>query len=132
MTDTVTKLRKLAKTKTQAEAARVLHLTRGRVSQIAGDERIKFRHLSRPKHRTPRVCNRCRVSLNGRESCLRCKWTPARIKRLRKSLGLSQVAMSIEKLRRNVWCVQRWERGVQIPSRESLQRLEALERSSQR
>lgn len=128
MADTVARLRNLAKTKTQAESARALGLTRGRVSQIAGDERIKFRPSPRPKRRVlPPVCKRCRIALNGNKRCLRCKWTPTRIKRLRKSLGLSQVVMSI-KLGRNLWAVQRWEARKSLPNRKSCLALERLER----
>lgn len=121
---TVHSLRRLGRTKTQAEAARALGLERQWVWKLKVMYGIKFKEAKRPK---PRLCGRCDFHIDGRDRCLRCKWTPTRIKRLRNRLGMSQVDMSYHILDMHVWAVGRWESGDVTPSRSSLEKLEEAE-----
>lgn len=121
---TAEKLRQLAPTHTQAEAAAALQITKQRVHQVASEHGIVFVEHRR---RTVARCEQCRSRTDGAE-CLRCKWTPARIKRLRRRLRMSQVAMSLA-LGMNIYAVHRWEREIVKPSADSLRALDAIERS---
>jgi len=126
MGDTATQLRDLAPTMTQAEAARALKISRARVGQLASAHEIAF--VERDVAPAPVYCGRCRRRLHdGYSYCLRCKWTPRAIKRLRKRYGLSQVRMSVDVLKMNLWSCARWESGRHKPNRQSLVLLEALE-----
>ncbi len=118
----VARLRRLGKTKTQAESARALSLERQWVHKLGGMYGIKFKqHKVKPK---PMLCPRCDFRKNGVRKCLRCYWTPVRIKKLRERLSLSQVDMSYQVLGMNVFTVQRWESGKITPSRRALEKLE--------
>lgn len=118
----VTRLRRLGKTKTQAESARALDLERQWVHKLASLYGIKFKQQKvKPK---PMLCPRCDFRKIGSVRCLRCYWTPARIKKLREKYGLSQVAMSYVILKMNVWACTRWENGGVTPSRRALEKLE--------
>ena len=118
----VTALRRLGKTKTQAQSARALGLERQWVHKLSGMYGIVVkRQKVKPK---PKLCRRCDFRKNGYTRCLRCKWTPSRIKRLRERLGLSQVDMSYQMLGMNVWACTRWESGGGTPSRRALEKLE--------
>ena len=76
---TVRALRRLGRTKTQAEAARALSLERQWVNKLKTMYGIKFKEVKRPK---PQLCGKCDFRKDGFKKCLRCKWTPTRIKRL--------------------------------------------------
>jgi len=123
---TVVSLRRLGKTKTQAEAARALGLERQWVHKLSGMYGIKFRRQKVAPR--PQLCTRCDFRKDGSKKCLRCYWTPARIKKLRLRYDLSQVDMSYKILGMNVWAVTRWESGKITPSRNALIKLEEAER----
>lgn len=122
---TVRRLRRLAKTHTQASAARVLGVSRQIVHKLAQKYCIRF--SSRRTTPKPPTCRRCAFRKNGASRCLRCKWTPTRVRRLRERYGLSQIKMSMEVVGMNVWAVHRWENGVTAPSPRALEKLEAAE-----
>ena len=124
---TLRALRRLARTKTQAEAAQALDISRQRVFVLSRAHKITFCALSLRARSL--LCSRCRYAKNGNKVCLRCKWTPSRIRRLRKRYGLSQVNMSYKILGLNVWAVTRWENGRIKPSRRSLEKLELAEKA---
>lgn len=127
---TIKKLRRLAKTMTQAQAARRLGVRRQYVHELARDYGIRFR--SQPKvagSSLDRRCGRCAFRIGRARACLRCKWTPERVKRLRKRYGLSQVRMALDVLEMNVWACRRWESGGINPSRRALGLLEDAERN---
>lgn len=123
----VRKLRRMSRTMTQAEAARVLHISRQGVHQLAQDYGIPFRRQRAAAK--PQMCHRCDYRMNGYKACLRCKWTPRRVRRLRERHGLSQIKMSLEVLQMHVWACTRWESGRVRPRRRSLVLLEQIERS---
>lgn len=123
----VRKLRVVARRKTQAEASRDLKVTRQRIHALARDYGIKFREQAAVP--TLRMCVRCDYAKGDNKTCLRCKWTPRRIRQLRRRYGLSQVKMSYEILGMNVWAVTRWESGQIKPSRRSLEKLELAEKA---
>lgn len=123
---TLKKLRRLAPKMSQAEAARELGLHRQWVHKLGQDHGIVFRR-QRVVVR-PRVCSRCEFRVGEHKTCLRCKWTPARIRRLRSRLGVSQYVMSIVVLKMNVWACSRWERELSHPSRKALTLLEQVEK----
>ncbi|KKN60703.1 hypothetical protein LCGC14_0529020 [marine sediment metagenome] len=123
----IQRLRSLARVMTQAQAARATGLSPARVSQIADEKGITF--LTRPPRPKRSRCASCMFPRDGTRRCLRCKWTPARIKTLRQGLGLSQVDMAFKVLHMNVWAVQRWESGHCRPGRAALVRLERVARS---
>lgn len=121
---TVQALRRLGKSKTQAEAARALKLERQWVHKLGRMYGINFKKQKKaPK---PQLCSRCDFRRNGSKACLRCKWTPTRIKKLRGRLGMSQVDMSYKLLGMHVWAVSRWEKGDVSPSRKALEKLEEI------
>lgn len=124
--DIVRRLQRLAPSMTQAEAAEKLGLYRQQVHKLAQDHGIKFyRQRTAPK---PRLCDECAYRLNRRQVCLRCKWTPKRVKRLRERYGKSQIDMSLTVIGMNVWSFTRWESGGVQPSRRALMLLEKAER----
>ena len=108
----VISLRRLGKTKTQAEAAREIGLERQWVHRLGVMYGIKFKRQVKTK---PILCNRCDFRKNGSKTCLRCKWTPARIRKLRRDYDMSQVDMAYHILDMNVWAVVRWESGKNAP-----------------
>ena len=127
----VRKLTSLAKTMTQSEAARALGLDRRRVHVLSHEYGIPFKHQRMISRR--RRCLTCATRLISKyPNCLKCKWTPARIKELRASYGLSQIRMSLEIIKMNVWAVQRWENSHAAPTARSMMRLERAERALQR
>ncbi len=126
---TVRKLRGMARTMTQAEAARSLGVERQWVHKLALRYGVVFRRRAIASKRP--LCGRCSYRKDGL-GCLRCKWTPRRIKKLRKRYGLSQVRMSYEVFHMNVWTCGRWENANVQPSRSSLEKLEAAERNTGR
>lgn len=121
------RLRHMAPVMTQAEAARKLGTHRQRVNRLAQDYGIRFHR--RPVAPKPRMCRVCDARVNEVERCLRCKWTPDRVKRLRRRYGLSQIKMSLEVLGMNVWACSRWENVRAHPSRRGLAALERAEQS---
>ena len=126
MTKRIDRLRNLArKGKTQSQAARALGVSRQRVYTMSRDYGIRF--AAQTGARKSPICSRCDYRKNG-SRCLRCKWTPSRIKKLRRDYGLSQVRMSYEVLDMNVWTFTRWENSVVRPSRSSLGKLEVAEK----
>ncbi len=128
--NTLRRLRRLAKTMTQAQAAAKLHVHRQWVHELARDYGIRFR--GQPKATILRRCPTCTFLLRGAPKCLRCKWTPKRIKRLRKRYGVSQVGMSLDILGMNVFACQKWESGGVLPAPRSLKRLERSARNLKR
>jgi DNA-binding transcriptional regulator YiaG len=127
---TIKRLRRLAKTMTQAQAAERLNVHRQWVHVLAHDYGIRFR--GQPKARPLRRCDTCAFKLCDAPRCLRCKWTPKRIKRLRERYGLSQINMSVHVLRMNVFACQRWETGRALPAPRSLRLLERSEKKIRR
>lgn len=126
MSTTVNRLRELAETMTQAEAARKLHISRARVGQLARDHVIQF--VEREVATAPVYCSRCRRRRHdGYADCLRCKWTPRAIRRLRRRYGLPLSVMSLNVLHMNIWTCSRWEAGTHRPNRISLVLLERLD-----
>lgn len=123
---TIRTLRRLAKTMTQAQAARLLRVHRQWVHELARDYGIRFR--GRPKVRSLRRCVDCTFVLRGARRCLRCKWTPERIRRLRERYGVSQIKMSLDVLGVSVFSCQRWESGRVDPAPRSLDLLEHSEK----
>lgn len=123
---TVRKLRRMAPTMTQAAAAQELGLYRQQVHMLAQDYGIKFyRQRTAPK---PRLCGKCAYRLTRRGKCLRCKWTPRRVKQLRERYDMSQIEMALNVLEMYVWAFARWESGRVQPSRRALVALEKAER----
>ena len=57
------------------------------------------------------------------------KWTPKRIKALRKKYGVSQVDFGYKFLGMNITTVGRWERGECQPSPRSIGLLNSVERT---
>lgn len=122
----VRRLQRLAPSMTQAEAARRMGIYRQQVHKLAQDYGIKFfRQRMAPK---PRLCTKCAYRLNRRGVCLRCKWTPQRVKQLREHYDMSQIEMSLNVLGMHVWAFTRWESGRVQPSRRALVALEKAER----
>ena len=122
----VAELRRLGKTMTQAGAARVLGLDRQWAHTLSGKHDIMFkRRKTAPK---VRACTRCGFRKRERKNCLRCKWTPARIRKLRQRYDMSQVDFGYHILDMNVWAVVRWESGKIAPSRRALEKLEAADK----
>ena len=120
-------LRHLGRTMTAAEAAREFdpEFSRQYIHAVAKEYGIKFKDQQFAKK--PERCRKCDFRSNGSTSCLRCKWTPTRVRRLRERIGLSQVDMSL-KIGMNVWAFARWENRYNRPSRTSLAKLEKAER----
>lgn len=122
----VNRLRQLAKTVTQVEAATKLKISRQRIHQLARSHGITF--VEREVATAPVYCSRCRRRRHrGYDRCLRCRWTPTAIRALRRRYGLSQERMSVDVLKMNLWTVGRWERGSHKPNRISLVLLERLD-----
>ena len=123
--ETLRRLRRLARTKTQSEAAALLGVRRQWVHELAHKYDIEFRRLPRaPKSSR---CSRCSFRLDGALACLRCKWTAHKIKRLRSRYRVSQADMALEVLSMSVWSCVRWEHGWNRPSPRSLRLLEQKE-----
>ena len=126
---TVQRLRELAETMTQTEAADELKISRQRIHQLAHDHGIQF--VMREIAPASVYCSRCnRRRHDGYDRCLRCRWTPGTIRTLRQRYGLSQKRMSTEVLKMNLWTIGRWERGSHKPNRISLVLLERLDSES--
>ena len=89
-------LRHLGRTMTAAEAARTFNpgYTRQYIHAVAKEYGIKFKDQQFAKK--PERCRKCQFRANGSASCLRCKWTPTRVRRLRERSGLAQVDRSRE------------------------------------
>lgn len=122
---TVKRLRKLGETLTQAGAARKLKVSRAYVGQLAKQYDIQF--VVREVADAPSICTRCRRQRHvGHDRCLRCYWTPNRIRTLRQRSSLSSQEWSIEVLEMAIWTAGRWESGANHPNRKSLVLLETL------
>ena len=123
--ETLQKLRRLARTKTQSQAAALLGVRRQWVHALAHNYGIQFQQ--QPREPKSRRCGRCAFKLGGMMACLRCKWTARRIKKLRSRYRVSQTDMALEVLSMSVWSCVRWEHGWNRPSPRSLRLLEQKE-----
>lgn len=121
---TVAQLRKLARTGTQSEAARILNRTKQWVHTLAHRHGIQF--CVAPTKQQPARCKRCAAVLED-SFCLRCKWTGKKIKALRLRYGLGQMAFARDILGMNIFACKRWERGFFYPSPHALRLLEDAE-----
>lgn len=126
---TIEQLRALARTMTQSQAAASLGVNRQWVNQLAHEYGIRFRNQQSTRARR---CRRCAYRLRDAPKCLRCKWTPARVRKLRERYGLSQIRMALEVIKMNVWACMRWENGRNRPAARALARLEDCERALDR
>lgn len=110
------RLPKLARTMTQAGAARELGISRERVRQIAEEDKLEF--LRREALVTCSVCGREQAG----GACLRCKWTTEAIRALRMRLQLTQDEFAFH-LGVGSATMSRWENG-QAPGPTGLEKLE--------
>ena len=127
MATTVKRLRQLGKRMTQSEAARYLEVSRAYVGQLAITHDIQF--VVRDVVVPPTYCSRCKRQRHaGYDRCLRCHWTPTRIRALRRRYVLGQEPWSRLVLKMAPWTAGRWESAANKPNRKSLVLLETLDR----